>query len=62
METLFTKTKIAHSKRVFCKPENLKTKITMKDLENGFEIFIKNDEVKKRGNGDELKVIQNMYL
>jgi hypothetical protein len=34
----------------------------MKDLENGFEIFIKNDEVKKRGNGDEVKVIQNMYL
>ena len=43
METLFTKTKIAHSRRVFCKPEEMKTKITMKDLENGFEIFIKNE-------------------
>ena len=31
METLFSKTKIAHSRRVFCKPENVKTKITMKD-------------------------------
>jgi SpoVK/Ycf46/Vps4 family AAA+-type ATPase len=62
METLFTKTKIAHSKRVFCKPDNLKTKITMKDLENGFEIFTKNDEVKRRATGDDIKIIQNMYL
>jgi SpoVK/Ycf46/Vps4 family AAA+-type ATPase len=62
METLFTKTKIAHSKRVFCKSDNLKTKITMKDLENGFEIFTKNDEVKRRANGDDTKIIQNMYL
>jgi SpoVK/Ycf46/Vps4 family AAA+-type ATPase len=62
METLFTKTKIAHSKRVFCKPDNMKTKITMKDLENGFEMFTKNDEVKRRANGDDIKIIQNMYL
>ena len=27
METLFTKTKIAHSRRVFCKPEEMKKKI-----------------------------------
>jgi SpoVK/Ycf46/Vps4 family AAA+-type ATPase len=62
METLFTKTKIAHSKRVFCKPDNVKTKITMKDLENGFEMFTKNDEVKRRANVDDIKIIQNMYL
>ena len=62
METLFTKTKIAHSRRVFCKPEEMKTKITMKDLENGFEIFIKNEEVKNRVNESGLKVLQNMYL
>ncbi len=62
METLFSKTKIAHSRRVFCKPENVKTKITMKDLENGFELFIRNDEVKQRVNEDTIKVIQNMYL
>ena len=62
METLFSKTKIAHSRRVFCKPETAKTKITMKDLENGFELFIKNDEVKQRANEDGIKVLQNMYL
>ena len=62
METLFSKTKIAHSRRVFCKPENVKTKITMKDLENGFEMYTNNDEVKKRADKDEIKVIQNMYL
>ena len=62
METLFSKTKIAHSRRVFCKPENTKTKITMKDLENGFELFIRNDEVKQRANEDGIKVIQHMYL
>jgi SpoVK/Ycf46/Vps4 family AAA+-type ATPase len=62
METLFTKTKIAHSRRVFCKPEEMKKKITMKDLENGFDLFIKNDEVKNRVNDSGLKVLQNMYL
>ena len=62
METLFSKTKIAHSRRVFCKPENVKTKITMKDLENGFEMYSSNDEVKKRADNNDSKVIQNMYL
>jgi hypothetical protein len=62
METLFSKTKIAHSRRVFCKPENVKTKITMKDLENGFEMYTNNDEVKKRADNNDIKVIENMYL
>jgi len=62
METLFTKTKIAHSRRVFCKPDEMKKKIIMKDLENGFELFIKNEEVKNRVNDSDLKVLQNMYL
>ena len=62
METLFSKSKIAHSRRVFCKPENVKTKITMKDLENGFEMYTNNTEVKKRADNNDSKVIQNMYL
>lgn len=62
METLFSKTKIAHSRRVFCKPENVKTKITMKDLESGFEMYTNNDEVKKRADNNDIKVIENMYL
>ncbi len=48
METLFAKTKIAHSRRVFCLPESDKTKITLKDLEKGFELYLQNDEVKER--------------
>jgi len=62
METLFSKTKIAHSRRVFCKPDNVKTKITMKDLENGFEMYTNNDEVKKRSDNNNIKVIHDMYL
>jgi hypothetical protein len=48
IETLLAKTKIAHSRRVFCKPLEEKRKLTVKDLEKGFEIYLKNDEVKKR--------------
>ena len=48
METLFSKTKIAHSRRVFCKEKEVKTKLLMKDLEKGFDMFISNNEVKSR--------------
>jgi SpoVK/Ycf46/Vps4 family AAA+-type ATPase len=48
IENLLAKTKIAHSKRVFCKPENEKRKITLPDLEKGFQIYMKNDDIKNR--------------
>jgi hypothetical protein len=48
METLFAKTKISHSRRVFCRPEEEKTNITLEDINNGFELYLKNDEVKSR--------------
>jgi len=41
MEILLLKTKIAHSRRVFCKDKSIKTIINKADLENGFEIFKK---------------------
>ena len=47
METLLFKTKIVHSKRVFCRPLEEKTKIIVKDLEKGLELFLKNNEVSK---------------
>jgi SpoVK/Ycf46/Vps4 family AAA+-type ATPase len=53
METLFTKTKIAHSRRVFCKPENVKMKITIDDLNKGFEMFTCNINNKERKQNDE---------
>ena len=40
----------------------MKKKITMKVLENGFDMFIKNEEVKNRINENGIKIIQNMYL
>lgn len=61
METLLAKTKIAHGRRVFCKPKKEKTKLTMKDMETGFAMFLDNEEVKKRNSAVEGS-IQHMYL
>uniref|UniRef100_A0A6C0D929 AAA+ ATPase domain-containing protein n=1 Tax=viral metagenome TaxID=1070528 RepID=A0A6C0D929_9ZZZZ len=63
VETLLAKTKIAHARRVFCKPQNEKMKITLKDLENGFELYLKNDEVKNRKDADKFKnLLGSMYV
>ena len=40
IETFLSKTKIAHSRRVFSKPLNEKKIINLKDLENGFKIYV----------------------
>ena len=55
IETVLAKTKIAHSRRVFCKPENEKKKITIKDLEKGFEMYLKNDDIKNRKDSEYMK-------
>jgi len=55
IETILAKTKIAHSKRVFCKPENEKRKLNLVDLENGFKIYLKNEDVKNRKSNLEIK-------
>ena len=60
METLFAKTKIAHSRRVFCKDKEEKTKITMADLKKGLEMFLDNDEVKNRKNNQNIPM--HLYL
>jgi len=54
METLLGKVKIAHSRRVFCKDKDLKTKITIKDLDNGLKMFIENDETQKNKMDDHI--------
>jgi SpoVK/Ycf46/Vps4 family AAA+-type ATPase len=59
METLLAKTKIAHGRRVFCLPEEDKKKITLKDLNKGFDMFLKNDEVKNRKKDD---ILSHLYL
>ena len=50
IEVFFTKTKIAHSRRIFCRPESEKRVLIMKDLECGFELFSQNEDIKMRGN------------
>ena len=55
IETVLAKTKIAHSKRVFCRPDSEKKKIKLRDLDKGFEIYIKNDDVKNRKDEQEFK-------
>ena len=55
IETILAKTKIAHSKRVFCKPEEEKKKITLNDLEKGFNMYLSNEDVKNRKDTDILK-------
>jgi SpoVK/Ycf46/Vps4 family AAA+-type ATPase len=48
MENLLTKTKIAHSKRVFGKSLEIKQTLTLEDLEAGFRLFSNNDTVRAR--------------
>jgi len=55
IETILAKTKISHSRRVFCLPVDEKKKIILKDLEKGFEIYLKNDDVKSRKDTENLK-------
>lgn len=55
IETLLSKIKLAHSRRVFCRPETEKKKLTKKDLDNGLQIYLKNDEIKNRRNEQEFK-------
>lgn len=49
IEVFFTKTKIAHARRVFYLPVKDRRSLIMDDLDAGFELFIANDEIKSRG-------------
>ena len=63
IETLLTKIKITHSKRVFCKPEKEKKRIIFKDLEKGFEIYLKNENRKCLKEKEQLnKILTSMYI
>jgi Holliday junction resolvasome RuvABC ATP-dependent DNA helicase subunit len=55
IECLLAKTKIAHSKRVFCKDSKHKKKLTLQDLDNGLELYLKNNELQKSRNDDLIK-------
>ena len=64
METLFTKIKIAHGKRIFGKESSLKTILTLEDLDNGFNNFIDNEKMKKRKEKLETQstIYKNLYI
>ena len=63
IETLFSKIKIAHGRRIFCKPETDRKKITVADLEKGFEMFLKNDNVKNRKESETMnKMLMSIYV
>ena len=60
METLFHRSKMAHSKRVLTLNPDKKKLITQEDIENGFKIFITNDEIQKRN--DKSALLSGLYL
>ena len=61
MELLFHKCKVAHSKRVFCLPYDIKKKLTFEDLQNGFELYLNNDEISERVE-DNSKILYNICI
>ena len=60
VETLFAKTKIAHSRRVFCLETSLKKMLTMADIDKGLEMYIKNG-IKKDEDENRKKIFSSMY-
>jgi SpoVK/Ycf46/Vps4 family AAA+-type ATPase len=62
IETLFAKTKIAHSRRVFCLDISVKKYLTLNDLDKGLEIYIKNEDTKKKEDDKFNKIISSMYI
>ena len=60
IETLLAKVKIAHGRRVFCLPIDKKTKITLKDLNKGFQMFLDNNN-KNRNNSASKYILNHMY-
>jgi SpoVK/Ycf46/Vps4 family AAA+-type ATPase len=63
IETMFSKIKIAHGRRIFCKPEADRKKITFSDLEKGFDMFLKNEDVKNRKESESInKMLMSIYV
>jgi len=62
IETLFAKTKITHSRRVFCLDPSVKKYITIKDLDKGLEIFLKNEDSTEKQKEKTNKILSSMYI
>jgi hypothetical protein len=61
IETLFAKTKIAHSRRVFGLDESVKKLITITDLNKGFEMYLKNENSQSKQLEKMNTIISSMY-
>ena len=63
METLLAKVKIAHSRRIFGKSQELRGKITHDDMEQGLKLYLENDEVQKRNEKEDIpkEILCSMY-
>lgn len=63
IDILFSKVKICHSRRVFCSAPDEKTKITLADLDKGFDMYLKNDEIKSRGGNEyRTRLMNTIYI
>jgi SpoVK/Ycf46/Vps4 family AAA+-type ATPase len=60
METLLSRVKIVHGRRVFCNARE-KRRLTHSDLEKGMALFISNEEVKQRKE-ERTPALATMYL
>ena len=56
MEALFTYTKICHGRRIYGKTLNQRKKISVDDLDKGYELFMKNKKIVHNN------VVLNMYI
>jgi len=62
IETLFAKVKIAHGRRVFCLDESEKKIVTIKDINKGLEMFIKNENNDSKKADNLKKIMSSMYI
>ena len=60
IETLLSKTKIAHSRRVFCLEDTTKKTITIVDLNKGLDMFLKNEDSSSKKDKEDKE--KNDYL
>jgi SpoVK/Ycf46/Vps4 family AAA+-type ATPase len=58
MELLFSYLKVAHSRRIYGKDNSLRKKITIEDLQNGYELFMKN----KKPEGKMREILSSIYV
>jgi len=62
IETLFAKSKIAHSRRVFCLDPSVKKYLSVVDLDKGLEMYINNGDSKSKNDQKFQKILTSMYV